>query len=524
MRRIIDNLDTGLGLAGAETPLLIEPYTGETVTYGEAVAFSHRFAHAARAHGLGPESKISTLAKNSPLMYSVALGIYRSDAIWLPLSARSGTQECVELLERFEADVLFYEAEYEEVVELARERGLAVACVPMGRAAVEDWIGDQPTDPYPTPGDLDTIYIIQATGGTTGLPKGVMFSYRNGRYMRDTQAAAIPHTPTELRPRPVFLANAPLTHAAERVMEVVMHRGGTAIVPGAATPDQLLALIERYGVTTTFLPPTIIYGMLDAPSLHDHDYSSLQSIIYGASPMAPEKLARAVETFGPVLVQIYGQTECGFPALLLTPADHFVDGDPAKGIASDFRLESAGRITPGTELVLLDDAGGIVPRGEPGEIAIRSEGVTPGYYRDAEATAAAQSTGYHRTGDIAFEDEEGYFHLVDRKKDMIITGGFNVYSAEVERVVLGFPGVGEAAVIGIPDEKWGEQVVAIVEPSPGAHIIPEALQRHVRGALGPVKTPKQVVVVEQLPRSAAGKVLKRELRAEYWRDARRQVS
>ena len=524
MRRIIDNLDTGLGLAGAETPLLIEPYTGETVTYGEAVAFSHRFAHAARAHGLGSESKISTLAKNSPLMYSVALGIYRSDAIWLPLSARSGTQECVELLERFEADVLFYEAEYEEVVELARERGLTLECVPMGRAAVEDWIGDQPADPYPTPGDLDTIYIIQATGGTTGLPKGVMFSYRNGRYMRDTQAAAIPHLPTERSPRPVFLANAPLTHAAERVMEVVMHRGGTAIVPGAATPDQLLELIERYGVTTTFLPPTIIYGMLDAPSLRAHDYSSLQSIIYGASPMAPEKLARAVEAFGPVLVQIYGQTECGFPALLLTPADHFVDGDPAKGIASDFRLESAGRITPGTELVLLDDAGGIVPRGEPGEIAIRSEGVTPGYYRDAEATAAAQSTGYHRTGDIAFEDEEGYFHLVDRKKDMIITGGFNVYSAEVERVVLGFPGVGEAAVIGIPDEKWGEQVVAIVEPSPGAHIIPEALQRHVRDALGPVKTPKQVVVVEQLPRSAAGKVLKRELRAEYWRDARRQVS
>lgn len=522
--RIIDNFDVGLA-QGADRPVLIDPDTGAVTTYGEVAAFTHRFAHAVRAHGYPPGAKIAVLSFNGVLMYRVVLGILRSDAVWLPINARISADECVETLRASGCDILFYEEQAESVARrIAAHEDLGIRIVPLIESELDAWIGDQPDSGFDVDEGDDALYAIQNTGGTTGKPKAVEFVNRNAGYIVRTLWTVCPFTPTERSPRPVFLAAAPLTHAGGQVMQLILQQGGAAVPVRPTTPAAMLALIERFGVTHCFCPPTVVYGMLDAPNLRSHDYSTLQYLIYGAAPMAPDKLVRAVDTFGPVLAQLYGQTETGLPNLWMSPAEHFVDGDPAKGVAPADRLASAGRITEGTDLVLLDDDGNIVDEvGATGEISIRGDGVTPGYYRNAEATAAVRAQGYHRTGDVAFVDADGFVHIVDRKKDMIITGGFNVYSAEVERRILAFPGVAECAVFGIPDEKWGEQITAALELVPGIEIDLDELAAFCHELLGGVKTPKQFFVVDRMPRSDAGKVLKRELREPFWAGRERMV-
>jgi acyl-CoA synthetase (AMP-forming)/AMP-acid ligase II len=520
---IIGNLDLGHALVGDDAVLYTDPVNGESATYGEAVAFSHRFAHAVAARGYGPETHIATIAPNGILMHEVYLGISRSDAKWVPLYTHAGVAETLDLVTRLHVDVLFYAPELVEAAALVAAEAPQVELVPLTPAAVAAWIGEQPATPFvPTVAD-DAVKEIGSTGGTTGLPKGVPQTSIGVNFIADRLAEIFP---VPVDPRPVYLANAPLSHAAGRMFLYAVRHGAEVIVVPRATPADVVDYFERFRVTLAFLPPTVVYGMLDVPGVEDHDYSALQYVVYGASPMSPGKLARALEVFGPVFAQIYGQHETGWD-LFMTPEEHLLDGDPANGPASDFRLSAAGRVPPSVDLILVDDDRKLVQPGEVGEIAIACDGNTPGYYDDPETTARARmrigASEYHLTGDVAFEDDEGFFHIVDRKKDMVITGGYNVYSAEVEKRILAYPGIAECAVFGIPDEKWGEAVTAAIELSPGAEVDAEALKAFVREALGPVKTPKQVIVHDRLPRTATGKLLKRELREEYWRDRERLV-
>lgn len=523
--QFIDNFDQGLETAGPDAPFLIDAATRQVKTYGEVDAFTHRFAHALEARGLGTDGRIGLLTKNGVLMYEVMLGTYRSNAVLVPINARSGAEEALELVQRFGCHVLFYDPEgQQEAIELiAATEGLDVELVPLTESAVADWVGVQPETPFVGFGDDDSLAELRTTGGTTGIPKGIPFTNRMGNYIAGQLAELFPFIPSSRSPRPIYLATAPLSHAAGHAAAYALRDGATMVVVDGARPARILELIDQYQVTLMWLPPTVVYGLLDEPGLADYDYSSLQYIIYGASPMSPGKLARAIEVFGPVLCQIYGQNETGFPNLYMSPADHLQDGDPAKGIASEFRLGAAGRRSPGTDLVILDEHGEPVALGETGEIAVDCAGVMPGYYNDPEATAAARRGRFHLTGDMGFEDEEGFVHLVDRKKDMIVSGGFNVYSAEVERRLLAFPGVTECAVFGIPDEKWGEAVTAVLELAPGAEVDLDELTAFCRRGLGAVKTPKHFYIRDELPRSGVGKVLKRELRAEFWNGHERQV-
>jgi acyl-CoA synthetase (AMP-forming)/AMP-acid ligase II len=523
---IIENLDLGHALVGGDAVLYTDPLDGGTATYGEAVAFSHRFAHAVAAHGYGSETHIATIAPNGILMHEVYLGISRSDAKWVPLYTHAGVPETLDLVSRLHVDVLFHDPELAETAELVTAELPHVELVPLAPSAVAGWVGEQPERPFvPTIRD-DAVKEIGSTGGTTGVPKGVPHTSVGINFIPDRLAEIFPIHVTERSPRPVFLANAPLSHAAGRMFLYAVRHGAQVVIVPRATPADIVDYFERFRVTIAWLPPTLVYGMLDVPGVENRDYSSLQYVVYGASPMSPGKLARALEVFGPVFAQIYGQHETGWN-LFMTPEEHLLDGDPGKGPASDFRLSAAGRVPPSVGLILVDDDREIVPKGEVGEIAIACEGNTTGYYDDPETTATARlrlgETEYHLTGDIAFEDEEGFFHIVDRKKDMVITGGYNVYSAEVEKRVLAYPGIAECAVFGIPDEKWGEAVTAAIELSSGAELDSDALKAFVREALGPVKTPKQVIVLEELPRTATGKILKRELRRKYWRDGERMV-
>ncbi|HZZ23565.1 MAG TPA: AMP-binding protein, partial [Roseiarcus sp.] len=350
----------------------------------------------------------------------------------------------------------------------------------------------------------DDIAMIAGTGGTTGQPKGVMLS---GRNLETMSALTLMSYPFE--GRPVYLALAPLTHAAGVLCFPILALGGRIVIMPKADLAEFLDLIERRRVTHTFLPPTLIYMLLENPRLAATDRSSLQCFWYGAAPISVARLEEAIDKIGPVMAQLFGQTEAPMMISTMAPRDHF---NPDGTIARQ-RLASAGRPTPLTQLAVMDDKGRLLPPGDRGEIVVRGSLVMEGYYKNPQATAEASRFGWHHTGDIGFLDEENFLYIVDRAKDMIITGGFNVYSIEVEQALLQHPDVMDSAVFGLPDAKWGERVAAVVQAHAGRSLSAEELIHFVKGRIGSVKAPKQVDIWPDLPRSKVGKVQKKEIRA-----------
>ena len=348
------------------------------------------------------------------------------------------------------------------------------------------------------------LAMIVGTGGTTGRPKGVMLTNANLETMTALTLMGYP-----FRGRPTYLALAPLTHAAGVLCFPVLALGGEIVIMRAPDVAGFLALVERHRVTHTFLPPTLIYMVLGHEALDTTDLSSLQCFWYGAAPMSAARLEEALTRIGPVMAQLFGQTEAPMMISMMPPADHVdADGSPLRE-----RLSSAGRPAPLVQVAVLDEDGREVPGGERGEIGVRGSLVMAGYYKNPEATAEAGRHGWHHTGDIGFLDPDGFLHIVDRAKDMIISGGFNVYSTEVEQALLAHPDVQDCAVIGVPDDKWGERVVAVVQPYAGRSADPDDVRAFVRERIGGVKAPKEVLVWGDLPRSKVGKVLKVDIRS-----------
>jgi len=309
-------------------------------------------------------------------------------------------------------------------------------------------------------------------------------------------------------PRPVYLALAPLTHAAGVLCFPMMTLGGRVVIMPKPDLAECLVLIGQYRVTHTFLPPTLIYMLLEHPALAAADLTSLQCFWYGAAPISPVKLEEAIKKFGPVMAQLFGQTEAPMMISTMAPADHFLpDGSIAR-----HRLASAGRPSPLVTLAIMDENGTLLAAGARGEIVVRGPLVMPGYYKNPKATEEVSAHGWHHTGDIGYLDEDNFLYIVDRAKDMIITGGFNVYSVEVEQALLAHEAVLDCAVIGLPDEKWGERVTAVVQLREGQSASPAELTAFVKSRIGSVKAPKQVETWADLPRSKVGKVLKKEIR------------
>jgi acyl-CoA synthetase (AMP-forming)/AMP-acid ligase II len=287
-----------------------------------------------------------------------------------------------------------------------------------------------------------------------------------------------------------------------------MTLGGRVVIMHHPDTGEFLDLIARYRVTHTFLPPTVIYMLLDHPKLESADLSSLQCFWYGAAPISVARLTEALEKIGP-MAQLFGQTEAPMMISMLPPEDHYnPDGSIATG-----RLSSAGRVGPLVRVGIMDGDGNLMPAGERGEIVVRGSLVMDGYYKNPEATAEASVHGWHHTGDIGYLDADNFLYIVDRAKDMIITGGFNVYSVEVENALQAHETIQDCAVIGLPDDKWGERVVAVVQPRAGRTVDVVAVSAFVKQRVGSVKTPKQIEVWDDLPRSKVGKVLKSEIRA-----------
>ena len=359
--------------------------------------------------------------------------------------------------------------------------------------------------------DPEEISWLLYTGGTTGVPKAAMLPERAIGQM--VQSVSIGwDLPAERR----YLACAPISHAAGMMVTSVLLAGGTVVLMRGFDPGEWLHQAAAHRATVGLLVPTMIYAVLDHPDLDRTDLSALQTVMYGASPMSPTRLVEGIERIGPVFAQLYGQTECAGIATSMSRADHRPDDLE--------RLTACGFPMPGVRVAVRDDDGNEVEQGAPGEICVQGASVMQGYFKQPELTTETIGDGWLRTGDVAVQDEEGLLYIVDRKKDMIVSGGFNVFPREVEDVLTSDPSVSAAAVIGVPDDKWGEAVKALVVARPGATVDVEALRLLVKEHKGSVYAPKSIEVVDSLPLTAVGKADKKVLRARYWGDRPRAVN
>lgn len=364
--------------------------------------------------------------------------------------------------------------------------------------------------------DLPSDHIggLTYTGGTTGKPKGVMGTVGSILTMTTIQLAE-----WEWPEHPRFLMCTPLSHAGAAFFTPTIVKGGEMIVLPKFDPAEVLATIEERRITATMLVPSMIYALMDHPDSHTRDLSSLETVYYGASAMNPVRLAEAIRRFGPIFAQYYGQSEAPMAITYLAKSDH-----------DEKRLTSCGRPTLFARTALLGADGSPVPRGEVGEICVSGPLLAGGYWKLPEVTAETFRDGWLHTGDMAREDDDGFFFIVDRLKDMIVTGGFNVFPREVEDVVAEHPAVAQVCVIGTPDDKWGEAVTAVIVLRPGQSSdaesvarVTDEIQSAVKERKGSVQVPKQVIVVDSVPVTALGKPDKKAVRARFWEGASRAI-
>lgn len=358
-------------------------------------------------------------------------------------------------------------------------------------------------------GPDDTCYLLY-TGGTTGVPKAAVLSERAIANLAFGTALG-----WDLPGRIRYLAVAPISHAAGMPILPTLMRGGTVVLHRRFDPAAWIETVPSEQITFSLLVPTMIYAILDQPNLDSADLSCLETVMYGASPIAPARLAEGIERIGPVFCQLYGQTESAGQGTSLWKHQH----DPA-----DLeRLTSCGTPMPFTRVSVLDEDNQPVPDGSPGEMCLQGLSIMDGYWKQPDLTASTLAGGWLHTGDIGVRDEAGFFYLVDRKKDMIVSGGFNVFPREIEDVLCEHPAVSSAAVIGVPDTKWGEAVKALVVLRPDSHTDADSLIALVREKKGPVYVPKTVDFVDSLPLTAVGKADKKVLRARYWEGHDRRI-
>ncbi|MFV0533531.1 MAG: AMP-binding protein [Cumulibacter sp.] len=480
-----------------------------SLTARESASIVYRMARVLAQAGVRRGSAVAMLSMNLPEAYLAQLAVEHLAARYTPLHPMGSLADHAFILEDAEIDVLLYDARlYSERASDLRGRGVVRQSFALGpdgdlpdAVALASVQSDEPTAPTPRSGaDIQTLYY---TGGTTGRPKGVMHT-GFGRWY--TQALSVGNAAAEKRDRePRILISTPISHAGGTAIGPMLMRGGSVVLVDRFEPAEFLRLVEQHQVTQTFLVPTMIYVLLDYLREHPKiDVSSLEHVTYGAAPMSPTRLKEAIERIGPVFVQGYGQTEAGVGILNLPAADHRLD-------RLDL-LSSAGRPMPGVVARILREDGTQADVGEVGELCLRGPFVMKGYWKNPELTEHALRGGWLHTDDLGFVNGDGYITLVDRRKDMIISGGFNVYPSEVEAGLSEHPAVSSCAVIGVPDEKWGEAVKAYVVLKDGAAVTEEDLIAHARVAKGRVNAPKSVEFIDELPLTPVGKLDKKSLR------------
>jgi long-chain acyl-CoA synthetase len=502
-----------------DAPMLTEGST--TLTWGEVYDHAKRVSRALSAAGVTAGDRVAFLDRNSIEYFEVFFGCALLGAVSVAVNWRLAPAEMASIIEDAGAAVLVFGTDYTASV---KEFAPQVHCVRQWVALDEyaDWrdgddaaeAGDPGFEPAP-----DDVVTQLYTSGTTGLPKGAMISGKNISCILNEADQVF-----RIGGDTVSLVAMPLFHIGGTGWALSgMSRGGHSVILRDMDPVAVLRLVEEHGITETFVVPAVLMILLATPELASADMSSLRTVFYGASPISEDVLVRSMNALGCDFAQVYGLTETSGAITSLMPRDHDPDGPRAA------LLRSAGRPFNHVELRIVDtDSGADLSTGAVGEIWTRSDQNMLGYWNKADETASVMSDdGWFRTGDAGWIDAEGYLFLHDRIKDMIVSGGENIYPAEVENALLAHPAVGDAAVIGVPDERWGETVKAIVVRSAEASDDDEALAADImaatRGRLAHYKCPTSVDFIDLLPRNPSGKVLKRDLRRPYWADRERNI-
>lgn len=494
-------------------------FEGRATTFADLEAASNRCANALIAAGVQPGDRVAVLAKNIDLFFVLWLGCVKARVCLAPVNFRLAPPEIAFILKDSGAKALVCGADYAGVVAT-----ILADCPDLARLvqfepghdrwpSFEAWIAGHPdADPrLPIAPDDDLIQLY--TSGTTGLPKGVQLTHANyAAFFEGAMAAGW----GEFDAGKSTIVAVPLFHVAGvNVGLLGLLQGARVVILKEANPADILATMERERIAYAFLVPALINMLLQTPGVETTDFSALEAVFYGASPISEDVLTRATARFGADFHQLYGLTETVGAATHLSPAAHA----PARG-----KLRSCGQAWPNCEVRLVTPEGRVAAVGEVGEIQIRTKSLMKGYWNRPEATAEAiDAQGWFRSGDAGFADAEGFIYVHDRVKDMIVSGGENVYPAEVENAIFGHPAVADCAVIGVPDDTWGEAVKAIVVRRPGVDCDAASVIAHARERIAGYKTPKSVDFIDVLPRNPSGKVLRRELREPYWAGRTRRV-
>jgi acyl-CoA synthetase (AMP-forming)/AMP-acid ligase II len=484
-------------------------------SYEETNARADRVASALKTVGIAKGDCVAILQHNGPELLETMFAVFKAGAVAVPINARLHPKEYAYIIADSAAKAVIFTEEFAAGFASVRNEApqakvyVCVGASPEWARPFEDFLGQGAASDADVECAGDDLAWLFYTSGTTGKPKGAMVTHRNLQFM------------TEHYPREVYALNeddivmhaGPMTHGSGLWMLPITAGAATQLIPTSRSfdPELIFKLIEKEQVTKiAFIAPTMITMLLNSPAVDRYDTSSLRFIGYGGSPMYVEDLKRAVRRFGPVFCQIYGQGESPMTISMLTPADHRLSDDPIH----EKRLASAGRVRDDITVAVLGDDGRELGPDQIGEIAIRGEVVMKGYWNKPEATVEAFRHGWYHTGDLGTRDADGYIYLLDRKKELIISGGANIYPREVEEVLLLHPGVLEVAVIGIPDRLWGESVMAVVRSRDGANPTEDELVNLCRDHLASYKKPRFFRFVQDLPKSGYGKILKRELKEQ----------
>jgi long-chain acyl-CoA synthetase len=493
------------------------------LTFSQMDARVNRLSHGLLSLGMTTGQKVAVLLNNGLEGATSILAIPRAGLTYVSLNARHSAKEHMDILKDSETDAVIVGEEFIDnlgpiLPSVPSLKHVIAVCTPQpGRLTYGELVADQPETTPDVDVDYDKdIERIQYTSGTTGRPKGGVWPFRVG-YNAITNILMNMDQP--IGPSDVNLNIGPLTHAAGLMMMVYYCRGAINIILPRFGEEEVLKAIERERVTSLLLIPTMLYRLLMFPELSSYDLSSVKRIWYGTAPMAVDRLKEGIRTFGNVFRQNYGMTECAQPISFLGPEDHVVNGTEAHMK----RLSSAGRPAMGVEIKIVDEEDREVKTGETGEIVIRADKLMKGYWKMPEETAEAFKEGWFHTRDMGMMDAEGYVYLMDRKSDMIISGGFNIYPREVEDIIMSHPGVAETAVVGVPDDLWGEAIRAFVVPKVGVALTEAEIILHCKDNLASYKKPNSVDFIKEIPKNSYGKINRRVLKQPFWKALDRRV-
>jgi fatty-acyl-CoA synthase len=498
-------------------------FEGRLTTFAEFDSKTNRVANGLKALGIKPCERIAYLGKNSDIYFELLLAAMKANVVMAPVNWRLAGPEVAFIVEDCKAPVLFVGPEFITLVRNIRSQLPSVRAIitteggGVGWQDFTAWRDAQSADDPNVEIRAKDIAIQLYTSGTTGKPKGAMLSHANFLNLVQTGNEAEKPEWNKWTTDDVSLVAMPIFHIGGSGWGVMgFYHGAKGVIAREFDPAKVLDFFEQSGITKLFMVPAAMQFVVRQPRARQVDFSRLKYMLYGASPIPAALLKECIEVFKCGFVQMYGMTETTGTIVALAPEDH------VEGLE---RMRSAGKALPGVELAILDAEGNHLPPGQVGEIATRSGSNMAGYWNLPEATAKTlRSDGWLRTGDAGYMDKDGYLYIHDRIKDMIISGGENIYPAEVESAICDHPDVAEAAVIGVPDDKWGEAVKAIVVMKPDKTATATDIINFTRERIAGYKTPKSVDFIDALPRNPSGKILRRHLRDPYWTGKDRQVN